>query len=102
MSKKIYTINEIKQILKKILEDMPGYSGVLFGSYAKNLATENSDLDLIIDTKEQLMGFKLYSLITKIEEEFNKNVDAFEKSEIIENSKIDEEIKRTGVVVYEK
>lgn len=31
---------------------MPVYSVVLFGSYAKNLATENSDLDLIIDTKE--------------------------------------------------
>ena len=102
MSKKIYTINEIKQILKKILKNMPVYSVVLFGSYAKNLATANSDLDLVIDTKEQLMGFKLYSLITKIEEEFNKNVDAFEKSEIIENSKIDKEIKKTGVVVYEK
>ncbi len=102
MTKKIYTINEIKQILKKILENMPVYSVILFGSYAKNLATANSDLDLVIDTKEQLMGFKLYSLITKIEEEFNKNIDAFEKSEIIENSKIDEEIKKTGVVVYEK
>ena len=102
MSKKIYTINEIKQILKKILKNMPVYSVILFGSYAKNSATANSDLDLVIDTKEQLMGFKLYSLITKIEAEFNKNVDAFEKSEIIENSKIDKEIKKTGVVVYEK
>ncbi len=102
MSKKIYTINEIKQILEKLLKNMPVYSVILFGSYAKNLATANSDLDLVIDTKEQLMGFKLYSLITRIEEEFNKNVDAFEKSEIIENSKIDKEIKRTGVVVYEK
>lgn len=102
MSKKIYTINEIKQILKKILKNMPVYSVILFGSYAKNSATVNSDLDLVIDTKEQLMGFKLYSLITKIEEEFNKNVDTFEKSEIIENSKIDKEIKKTGVVVYEK
>ena len=102
MSKKIYTINEIKQILKKVLKNMPVYSVVLFGSYAKNLATANSDLDLVIDTKEELMGFKLYSLITKIEEEFNKNVDAFEKSEIIKNSKIDKEIKKTGVVVYEK
>lgn len=102
MSKKIYTINEIKQILKKILENAPVYSVILFGSYAKNAATANSDLDFVIDTKEQLMGFKLYSLITKIEEEFKKNVDAFEKSEIIENSKIDEEIKKTGVVVYEK
>ena len=57
---------------------------------------------MIIDTKEALMGFKFFSLITKIEQAFNKNVDAFEKSEIIENSKIAEEIKRTGVVVYER
>lgn len=102
MSEKIYTIAEIKAILRKLLENMPVYSVILFGSYAKNSANKNSDLDFIIDTKETLMGFKLYSLITKIEEAFNKDVDAFEKSEIIENSRIDEEIKRTGVVVYEK
>lgn len=102
MSEKIYTIEEIKFILINVLKNMPVYSVVLFGSYAKNCATENSDLDLIIDTKDTLKGFKLYSLITKIEEAFNKNVDAFEKTEIIENSKIDNEIKRTGVVVYKK
>lgn len=102
MSEKIYTIEEIKSILSTILKSMPVYSVILFGSYAKNTATKNSDLDLIIDTKETLKGFKLYSLITKIEEAFNKQVDAFEKTEIIEDSKIDKEIKRTGVVVYEK
>ncbi len=101
MSEKIYTIEEIKEILKSILKNMPVYNVTLFGSYAKNLATPNSDLDFIIDTRETLMGFKLYSLITKIEEAFNKEVDAFEKTEIIENSKIDKEIKKTGVVVYE-
>ena len=102
MSEKIYTIEEIKTILTKILENMPVYKVILFGSYAKDCATKNSDLDFIIDTKENLKGFKLFSLITQIEEAFNKEVDAFEKAEIIENSKIDNEIKKTGVVVYEK
>lgn len=102
MNEKIYTIEEIKAILTNILENIPVYKVILFGSYAKNLATGNSDLDFVIDSKESLMGFKLYSLITKIEEAFHKQVDAFEKSEIIENSKIDEEIKKTGVIVYEK
>ncbi len=102
MSEKVYTLEEIKLILRKVLENMPVYRVVLFGSYAKNTATKSSDLDLVIDTKEQLMGFKLYSLIAKIEEAFNKQVDGFEKCEIIENSRIDEEIKRTGVIVYEK
>lgn len=102
MSEKIYTLEEIKEILTNLLKNMPVYNVTLFGSYAKNKADKNSDIDLVIDTKETLMGFKLYSLITKIEEAFNKQVDAFEKTEIIENSKIDKEIKKTGVVVYEK
>lgn len=99
---KIYTIEEIRKILIKILDKEPVYSVILFGSYAKNCATKDSDLDFIIDTKNSLKGFKLFSLITKIEEVFNKEVNAFEKSEIIENSKLDNEIKMTGIVVYEK
>lgn len=102
MSEKIYTIDEIKEILKKILINMPVNNVILFGSYAKNTATKNSDLDLIIDSNQELMGFKLFSLITKIEETFNKDVDAFKKCEIIKNSKIDKEIQETGVIVYEK
>ena len=100
MSQKVYSIEEIKQILANILRNMPVYSVILFGSYAQNTANKDSDLDLIIDTKENLMGFKLYSLITKIEEAFKKNVDGFEKSEIIKDSAIDKEIKKTGVIVY--
>ena len=102
MSEKIYTIDEIKRILKELLKDTPVYQVILFGSYAKQEATKRSDLDLIIDTKDTLKGFKLFSLITKIEEAFKKQVDGFEKTEIIKNSKIDKEIQRTGVVVYEK
>ena len=102
MSQKVYSIDEMKEILATLLKNMPVYSVILFGSYAQNNANKNSDIDLIIDTKGTLMGFKLYSLITKIEEAFKKNVDGFEKTEIIKNSAIDKEIKRTGVVVYEK
>lgn len=102
MSEKIYSIEEIKTILQEILKDKPVYKVILFGSYAKNEATKESDLDLIIDTNEQLMGFKLFSLITTLEEIFSKNIDGFEKAEVIEDSKIDKEIKKTGVVVYER
>ena len=50
MNEQIYTIEEIKQILKKILKNMPVYRVILFGSYAKNYATKNSDLDFRIHT----------------------------------------------------
>ena len=102
MSEKIYTIDEIKKILKNFLKDKPVYQVILFGSYAKQEATKESDVDLIIDTNAELKGFALLKLICQIEEILQKNIDGFEKYEIIENSLIDKEIKQTGVVVYEK
>ena len=102
MSEKIYTIDEIKKILKEFLKDKPVYQVILFGSYAKQEATKESDVDLIIDTNSELKGFALLKLICQIEEKLKKNIDGFEKYEIIEDSSIDKEIKETGVVVYEK
>ena len=52
MSEKVYTIEEIKEILKKILKNFPVYKVILFGSYAKNSATPKSDIDFLIVTKE--------------------------------------------------
>lgn len=102
MSSKVYTIDEIKKILKEFLKDKPVNQVILFGSYAKNTATKNSDVDLIIDTNSTLKGFALLKLISQIEEKLQKEIDGFEKYEIEENSQIDKEIKKTGVVVYEK
>ena len=102
MSEKIYTSEEIKKILEELLRDKPVYQVILFGSYAKHEATKESDIDLIIDTNSELKGFALLKSICQIEELLQKNVDGFEKYEIVEDSLIDKEIKQTGVVVYEK
>lgn len=102
MSEKIYTIEEIKKILSEILKDKPVYQVILFGSYAKKNATKDSDIDLIIDTKSKLKGFALLKLICQIEEKLQKEIDGFEKYEIVENSLIDKEIRKTGVILYEK
>ena len=57
---------------------------------------------IILNTNSELKGFALLKLICQIEEKLQKEVDGFEKYEIMENSLIDKEIKETGVVVYEK
>ena len=75
---------------------------ILFGSYAKKKATNKSDIDLIIDTKSTLKGFALLKLICQIQEKLQKDIDGFEKYEIIDDSPIDKEIKETGVIIYEK
>ena len=102
MCSKVYTIEEIKDNLNKLLGNTDVEKVVLFGSYAKQEATKESDIDLLIDSNGKLKGFKLFSLISKIENLFKKDVDAFEKFEIISNSKIDKEIKETGIIIYEK
>ena len=102
MITKIYSIDEIKEILYEILNNTDVEKAILFGSYAKKKATKHSDIDLLIDTNSTLKGFALLKLICQIQEELQKEVDGFEKYEIIPNSKIDKEIKETGVVVYEK
>ena len=76
MSNKIYTIEEIVEILNEILKDKPVYQVILFGSYAKKEANKNSDVDLIIDSKSKLKGFALMSVIYEIEK---KGVIVYEK-----------------------
>lgn len=102
MSEKIYSIEEIKRMLEEVLKEQPVYHVVLFGSYAKKKANKKSDIDLVIDSHSELKGFALLKLFSIIEEKMQKEVDGFEKYEIITDSPIDREIKKTGVVVYEK
>lgn len=102
MSEKVYTIEEIRKMLEEILIDKPVYQVILFGSYAKEAATKKSDVDLIIDTRSELKGLALLKLICEIKEKLQKEIDGFEKYEILEDSAIDKEIKKTGVIVYER
>lgn len=102
MDEKVYSIDEIRSMLKEILKDTTVQKAILFGSYAKKNPTAKSDIDIFVDSNETLKGLKFFALIDLIKETFQKEVDVIEKSEIIQNSKIDEEIKNTGVVVYEK
>lgn len=102
MTKKIYSIDDIKKILNEILNNTDVETAILFGSYAKNTPTQTSDIDILIDSKGKIKGLKFFAIIDMIREKFDKDVDVIEKSEIDKNSKIEKEIKRTGVVVYEK
>lgn len=46
---KMYTINEIKQKIRPITIKYGLNTIILFGSYAKGIADENSDLDFVMD-----------------------------------------------------
>ena len=102
MNTKIYTIDDIKKIIFEILKNTDVKKAILFGSYAKNTPTEKSDIDILIDSEGRVKGLKFFAIIDEIKEKFDKDVDVIEKCEINKNSKIEKEIEKTGVTIYEK
>lgn len=102
MTKKIYTITEIKKILKKSLKDTKVNKAILFGSYAKGEADENSDIDILVDSNGMIKGLEFFGILQTLVDALNKDIDLIEKKEIIAGGKIEQEIEKTGVLVYER
>lgn len=102
MTAKIYTLEDIKKMLKEVLINTEVEKAILFGSYAKNEPTEQSDIDILLDSNGKIRGLKYFAIIDMIRQKFDKDVDIIEKTEIDKNSKIEKEIERTGIVIYEK
>ena len=76
---KIYTIDEIKSILKEHNEIFENNYSVknflLFGSYAKNQQTSDSDIDLLVNFKQPIDFFAFIELQDYIASLFNKKID---------------------------
>ena len=98
----IYSIAEIKSILKQHLSSTPVKQAVLFGSYAKGCPHEESDLDLVIDLDGHTQNFTFWGIYETLRNAFAIPVELFEKSEIIAGDAAEREISTTGVVVYDR
>ena len=102
MSDKVYTIEEIKKKTKNTLKRYAVKKAILFGSYAKNIQTPKSDIDIVIDSQGKLININFYGLLEELSEDLDKDVDLIEISEIREDSPIYKNIKEEGVVLYEE
>ena len=71
---------------------------ILFGSYAKGTATDRSDIDFFVDSG--LRGLMFLGLLEDVTDALQKPVDLIDLSQIEENSKVMDEINRTGVLIY--
>ena len=78
-NEKIYTIDEIRQILqnnKNYFEEKFFVDKfLLFGSYAKNLQTSKSDIDLLVSFKKPIDMFEFIDLQDYLSKIFNKKID---------------------------
>lgn len=71
---------------------------MLFGSYAKGLAAENSDVDILVDSG--LKGLAFFGLLEDVVTALDKNVDMLDSSQVIPDSLVDKEISKSGVLIY--
>lgn len=103
-SEKVYTIDELKQYLKKIIEENnPEVEElILFGSYARGEATPISDLDLYIRKPDKVLPRTVYTLTGRIKENLFKYVELFRASDVDHNSEFYKNILKDGMIIYEK
>lgn len=98
MSNEVYSISAIQAILAPVFKAYNIKKAVLFGSYAKGLAAQNSDVDILVDSG--LKGLAFFGLLEDVVTALDKNVDMLDISQVVPHSLVDKEIEKSGVLIY--
>lgn len=94
----LLTLNEIKEACASVFSEYPVEYCYLFGSYAKGVATEKSDVDLFVSTA--LTGLRFYGLVEELREKLRKRVDVLDQKQIMSNFELTNEILKYGIKIY--
>lgn len=81
-------VRRIQVRLRPVFTEYGVARAVLFGSVASGTDTEDSDLDLLVDSG--LRGLKFVGLVEAIREAVGMPVDAFDVTHIEKGSRIDQ------------
>ncbi len=71
----VYTVEQIRRIAAPIARAYGLNSLSLFGSYARGEATENSDIDMIVDCGKVRSAFQMGGLYADLSESLGKTLD---------------------------
>ncbi len=93
-------ISQLQVVLTPVFRDYGISRAVLFGSVAKKTATDKSDLDLLVTSN--LHGLRFVGFMEAVRRAVQMPVDILDVSHIEQGSKIQREIEKTGVILYEK
>ena len=96
----ILTMDEIKRACRKVLDEYSVKYCILFGSYAKGIPTETSDVDLLIST--DVTGLRFYGIAERLREALCKKVDLLDLRQLTENLDLLDVILKDGVRIYEQ
>ena len=92
------SIDVIKKTVSEICEKFSVSAVYLFGSYAKNKAKSDSDIDLMIVS--EIEGIEYYQLLNELETKLNKKIDLLRLETAIQNVKLMNELLKDGIKIY--
>lgn len=100
----IYTIDEIKERAFPVIQKYSIPAMYLFGSYARGEATEESDLDFLVDTTgtELTSLLALGALYCDLEEVFQKSIDLITVGSVMQNVVTESERNFRDTVIRER
>lgn len=99
----IYTIEEIKEIVTKIIKEHYNMVNkvILFGSYAKGTAEPTSDFDLLVVDSPEFVKLQTVGFRYELMEKSKKFVDLFIEKNVDKNSELYKNMINKGVIIYE-
>ena len=96
----MYTIDRLRSVLAPVFEKNKVRKAILFGSYSQGQETAHSDVDLLVDSG--LRGLAFFGLMDDVCNALDCRVDLIDICDIIPDSRVDREIRNTGVVIYDE
>ena len=93
----VLSLDKIKSLLLPILDSKKITKCYLFGSYARQEARENSDVDLLVDT--DITGLDFFNLVEEMRVALNKKVDLLRLKDLSSDNPIILEILKEGIKI---
>lgn len=94
----VYSVNDLTRILSPIFKNHSVKYAVLFGSYAKGVATPRSDVDILVDSG--LRGLAFWGLLEDVSSALAVPVDLIDVVQVDKGSRIEQEIEESGIEIY--
>lgn len=92
-----YSIKEIRQFVKPLIKKYSAQAAILFGSYARGDATEDSDIDIMIVGGKNFDPTDVFCIADELYDISGKQVDVYEEREIDRDSDFYKNILMDGV-----
>lgn len=93
------TLNDIMFVVKPLADKYKIQEVYLFGSYARNEATEDSDLDFLVYGGDAFKLTMIFAFAEELRKSLKKDVDVFEIHEINKESEFYNTIMKERVLV---